>query len=235
MKLGPIVLRIRAADTRFGQLIGGAGELDIAMRHPLKKDMAFVIQLSDTAEENGLSNGIQQQLTERFGVIVLLSMDDSSTKDLGMAAYDQVHDVRNELFRALLGWLMDDLETPITYVGGRLLGADDARLWYQFEFEAASMLVSDPALQQDEFGGAGIQAKTWDDPMEVSKLPSFNRLYAQYILSPSKDLPHLGELPFVGTVDMEQLIDFEEEKRRLEDGGYAVGFAASFNIFRSIE
>ena len=44
MKLGPIALKLRIANTRFGDYIGGAAEFAYAWKHGVKKDVAYVLK-----------------------------------------------------------------------------------------------------------------------------------------------------------------------------------------------
>jgi hypothetical protein len=65
MRLSAIALKIRLANTRFGNTVGGSAELALALRGTLKKDMAFVIPLGEDATRNTY-NVVQQTMIERF-------------------------------------------------------------------------------------------------------------------------------------------------------------------------
>ena len=65
MKLGPIVLKLRAADTRFENRIAGAAELAAALEGTLQKEMAFVIQL----DENATPNTTTPDIVDRKSVV----------------------------------------------------------------------------------------------------------------------------------------------------------------------
>jgi len=173
MKLGPIVLKLRLADTRFGNLIGGAAEFAeaTALDATLQKDTAFVVQLAENAGTNNQSSGINQKITEIFAVIVAIANDSQQKDKLGITAFDSLHDIRTELFRAILGWQLPeadipDIESVISYNGGQLLGINRGYLWYQFSFEVSSRI-------------------TEQEGVDVGKdnLPTLKEIFAQYTLN----------------------------------------------------
>jgi hypothetical protein len=110
MLLSPIVLKIRNQDTVFGPYIGGSADLAKAMQYSLNKEAAFVIQLAETVTPNNYDNSINQTITERFAVVVALDNGTSDRDKLGLIAYDRLELIRNQLFRALLGWQMPNLD-----------------------------------------------------------------------------------------------------------------------------
>ena len=61
-----------------------------------------------------------------------------------------IHDVRQSLFKALLGWNPEELGNPITYAGGALLDVNRHELSYQFDFSVLKELSEDDTRQQDE-------------------------------------------------------------------------------------
>lgn len=66
------------------------------------------------------------------------------------ASYDVVDDVRQMLFKALLGWNPEVCGNPITYDGGTLLDLNRHELIYQFDFSVISELTEDDTRQQDD-------------------------------------------------------------------------------------
>lgn len=230
MRLGNIALLLRLAETRFGNRVAGTAELDVALKNPLKAEAAFCVPLNDIADRHTGDAGINQKIIERFGVVVAITNDTTQTDRLGLIANDQLHDVRGELFRALVGLELNDTDGSISYVGGTLLQLTRAYLWYQFEFEIPSRIVSN-----DE-GVADLQGRVVDDRLQRSQLPDFNTIYANYILSPSAELPYTGDLPLVDGFpdvklsDMAQWIDLTADPR---DGEFAVGFGQGFDILKS--
>jgi hypothetical protein len=226
MQLGLIVLRLRASDTTFGNYIGGAAELALTRDATLTQEMAFVIPLLDAPNPNMLDTGVSQQIQERFGVIVALRNDMTTVEKTGFLAYDRLHNVRDELFEALVNWEMYDSETGISksesqvsYGGGRLIDLNRAWLWYQFLFVYYARLFEDALIERQIASG---------DPMEL------HTIYANYILSPSADLPHTGGLPLgdgfpdVELPDSAQWIDLTENPNA---GSFSEGFAFSFPVY----
>lgn len=229
MKLGKIVLKLRTANTRFGNFIGGAAELQYTMQNTVKKDCAFVIPLLESASENTVDNGINQLITERFGVVCVISNDSTDTDKTGLTAYDNLYDTRTELFRAILGWQINEAESVIYYRGGKLLQIDPANLWYQFEFEYETRVLSD----RNNLRYADVVLNSVNE--DEDEMPAdFNKIYANMILSPSANLPHVGGLPLddnypnVLIPDMAQCFDITDDPNR---GAFNVAFASAFDIY----
>lgn len=231
MRIGKIVLRLRYKQTSFGNFIGGAAELDSAMKNTLTRNMAFVIPLVENAEANKYDSEISQGIVERFGVIVALYNDITQKDKTGITAYDQLHDIREELFKALIGWEIDYSESRVYYRGGKLIDMNAAYLWYQFEFEYLSRLGVVEKLDNgtSEYGLLQREVDDTEDPT------SFDSIYANYILSPSADLPYTEELPLpdgfpdVSLPNMAQWIDLTENPN---SGAFAKGFASGFNFYK---
>lgn len=141
MRIGPLVLKLRLSQTRFGNRVGGTAELDLATKHPLTKEMAFVVPLAEEAPINKDESGINQEITEQFGVIVAITNDSYQQDKSGLTSYDQLHDVRTEIFDAFLGWEVSWAESMIYYRGGSILLVDSAYLWFMFRFEFTSRLL----------------------------------------------------------------------------------------------
>ena len=227
MKLAPIVLHLRLSNTRFGNFIAGAGELATAMQGPLQKEMAFVIPLGERAEANDQDLAINQNLTERFGIVVALVNNSSQADKTGLTAYDLLHDIRSQIFRSIVNIELIHTESNIYYVGGSLLDINPAYLWYQFEFEYKSRITSDID------GVADIQPRDVDDRQQVSQLPDLNSIYANIIAAPDARVPYTGTLPLadgfpdVTLPDMAIWIDLTKDA---DDGSYSRSFASAFDI-----
>jgi hypothetical protein len=229
MRISPIVLKLRLANTRFGELVGGSAELAKALTGSLRKDMAFVIPLGEDAVRNEHDSAVEQSMIERFGVIIVLANDISQKDKLGIKAYDLVHDVRNELFGALMN-LDLGFELPISYRGGSLINLDSAYLWYQFEFDYTTRISTDP-----DTGIASVQERTVDDRKQVSQLDDFESIYTQFVLSPSVNLETIKDDPTynlpisnLSLIDMSTVIDLTDDPRA---GAYTGGFASGFDYY----
>lgn len=142
MQLELIIAQLRALCPSFSGRVAGAAEFKpVQEAAALPVPCAFVIPLDDRPEPPKALNAVGQEMTDSFGVIVAL---DNRADEKGQSAFDGVHAVRAEIWRALLGWVPGPVNTVnratdyngIFYEGGSLLAMDRARLWYQFEFGA---------------------------------------------------------------------------------------------------
>lgn len=134
MKLNLIIQALRQRCPSFANRVAGAAEFKrLPENSTLPVPSAFVIPLDDAPEANRSDNGYRQLVRDAFGVIVVLS---NTADERGQAAAVSVHDIRAELWRALLGWQPEADYDGIEYEGGQLLGMDRSRLFYQFEFGA---------------------------------------------------------------------------------------------------
>lgn len=217
MKIGQIVLKLRLAETRFENRIGGAAELALAMTYALQKEMAFVVQMAETAKANMLDSGVSQLITERFAVIVALDNATSDRDKMGLTAYDSLFDIRTQIFSAILGWQMDGAESLVSYAAGRVVKVDRAFLWYQFEF------LVDTRIDDDD--GVDVGA---------DELGYFDDIYAQWILSPSlKSVAVEGAsaLPIsIVDPDMTSIIDFTVNP--VVDGDFSRAFRLDFDTWK---
>jgi hypothetical protein len=229
MQIGRIVLKLRADKTSFGNNIYGAAELNLAVTNTLTgpEKFAFVIPVSEDVKENEYHPGVNQLVYERFAVIVALPSDTTQKDKTGIRAYDALHDARGELFRTLVGWDLG-YDGMVYYRAGKMIGIDRAWLWYQFEFEYTARISSNP----DGYGE--METTTVDDRKQVSQLPDFNDVWAQYILTPSVKWETLENGPEIHlpvtlvAADMTQFVDLTDDPNA---GGYGTAFAHAFNFF----
>lgn len=235
MRIGPIILRLRAANTRFGNNIGGSAELDTARNNTLKADVAFVVPINDTVEPNLNDADTGQSVTERFAVIVALANDTSQKEKTGVLAYDLLHDIRSQLFRAILGWGIKGSDSLIEYAGGQLLNVHAAYVWYQFDFEFKQRLVgfdgySDLEGSEIVDSSGSPTSGEFEDRKQVSQLDALEEIYTDYLLSPDSSIPYSGDLPLdTGVPDMSQIINLDDDPN---PGGYDRGFAGGFDFYR---
>jgi len=210
MKIGALVLQLRNTSTTFQGKVGGAAEYAFAKEGTLNTEMAFVLPVQESAETNTVDSTIIQTLTGQFAVVVAIKNDLNHKDKTGFQAYNRLHDIRQEMFEAFLGLdayeILDDdkltTETLIYYRGGQILDFDRSFLWYQFTFEYRVGLES--------------QIKQPD-------MPWFTRIYSQYEIAPSVNLPIDEALPVDSfSPVMDQMIDFDVERFRrgwiLDDG-----------------
>lgn len=142
MQLELIIAQLRALCPSFNGRVAGAAEFKpVPEAAALPVPCAFVIPLDDRPDPPKALNAVGQEMTDSFGVVVAL---DNRADEKGQIAFDAVHAVRSEIWKALLGWVPGPVDSvnPATdyngiyYEGGSLLAIDRARLWYQFEFGA---------------------------------------------------------------------------------------------------
>lgn len=215
MKLSPVVLKLRLGNiSAFGDRIAGSADLATALSATLTDEMAFVVQLTESAPGNKQSNSVNQLIDERFVVIVALKNDNSQSDKTGIAAYDRLFTIRAEIFSSILNWTIPGQESITSYVTGRLLSLNRAWLWYQYEFSSSVRIGPDDGFDNG-----------------ADNLPNFNQLYAEWIISPNANLPFAGGLPIDDTdkTDMVSNVDFTVN---LNAGGFGSGFGSGFKVVK---
>lgn len=166
MKLTPVVDHLRKYCPTFGERIAGALDFDpVKVSVKLAVPCAFVIVTGDDAQPSAYQNMTVQEVEDEFDVVVALSTGD----ERGQAPADDLHDLRAELWRALLGWRPSESYEPIQYVRGELLMMNRNLLYYRFIFRT-EMTVGDA-------GGLleGVVPETWEQ-YELASLPLIESL-----------------------------------------------------------
>lgn len=157
MKISPVVAHLRQYCPIFAGRVSGGIDLEkIALSQQMAKPAAFVVATGDDAGENDLQNGVRQAITDTFDVLVVMA----SADEVGMGNVDQVHDVRVQLWRALIGWKSEGYLESITYDGGELFKIDRAQVLYRYSFATAFQLgrteSGDPAETWHEYELDGL-------------------------------------------------------------------------------
>lgn len=149
MKLTPVIAALRARCPYFENRVAGAAQFkNLPEVGKLRLPAAYVVPGDDSPGENKSQTDYWQELKEGFSVVVILS---NGRDERGQfASYDVVDDVRQMLFKALLGWNPEACGNPITYDGGTLLDLNRHELIYQFYFSVISELTEDDTRQQDD-------------------------------------------------------------------------------------
>lgn len=175
MQLDPIITALRARCPTLGTRVAGAAQFKLLPETvALPVPAAFVIPLDDNPQEPLSSNSVRQQLDDSFAVVLALS---NVPDEKGQSGVQSVHDLRAELWAALLGWQPSDRHDGIAYQGGQLLAMDRARLWYQFEFSAAFEICPQDGWQATElaalshFDGASVRLDAID-PSDPNVVPT---------------------------------------------------------------
>ena len=115
--------------------VSGASDFAAAKEDLAKmkiKRAAYVIPLADTAKPNQLLfNGIEQPVTEMFGVIMAI---ENLRDQRGDAVNADLEAKRKAVINELLGFVPEVGYEPTQYGGGRLLALDTATTWWQLDF-----------------------------------------------------------------------------------------------------
>lgn len=148
MKLSLVIAALRLRCPSFEGRVAGAAEYKpIPDTAKMKLPSAWVIPLDDNVGEQQSQTDYHQELTEGFAVIVI--MDNTPDQRGQSAAFDVVHNIRAELWKALLGWEQEGYD-PIEYDGGNLLDMNRAHLYYQFDFSAKTDIVAEDTQHWDD-------------------------------------------------------------------------------------
>ncbi len=101
MKLELIIAQLRALCPSFNGRVAGAAEFKpVQEAAALPVPCAFVIPLDDRPDPPKALNAVGQEMTDSFAVIVAL---DNRADEKGQSAFDGVHAIRSEIWKALLG------------------------------------------------------------------------------------------------------------------------------------
>lgn len=169
MNIPLLIAAIRQRCPSFSQRVAGAAQFRMLPESAaLAVPAAFVIPLDDTPEENRSQTGYRQKVRDGFAVIIALS---NAADERGQDASSNLHFIRRELFRALLGWQVDEDYDAIAYDGGTLLAMDRARLWYQFEFSASF-----------EIGSEDLDTR---QDVDLDALPNLTEIYLDDVVNPA--------------------------------------------------
>nr|WP_216819476.1 hypothetical protein [Gilliamella sp. N-G2] len=177
MKLSHIVHTLRHFSPSFEGRVGGAAEFSaIKDTAFLKLPAAYVVPLDDRAEDNKSQTDYWQNVTEGFGVIVVLKpLDERGQHE----AYDIVENIKTELWRALLGYEPSPAHYPIQYDGGDLLDLDRGRIFYQFNFSSVREVGFDDTRQYFDLNAIDNPITDPDyqpDPNNPDNTPMYNPL-----------------------------------------------------------
>ena len=148
MNLNLIIDQLRQYCPSFGGRIAGAAEYKgLTENANLKLPSAYIIYMDDEVGELLSLNGVYQELTEAFAVIVCVS---NVPNERGQSAVNTAHqDIRAELWRALLGFQPDKtIYNGVFYQGSNLIPTKDrARLWMRFDFAATMQIGPEDGWQ----------------------------------------------------------------------------------------
>lgn len=144
MKMTPLVTQLRAQCPTLGNRIGvgidiAALQIDASLQTPY----ASLTTLADQASNSTTQNLTTQPIRDRFEIVLALDATDATK------ALDGLHDLRAELWRALVGFKPDATYSAIVYDGGELVSINSSRVFYRLrfyaEFQLGRNLPSQPA------------------------------------------------------------------------------------------
>ncbi len=136
MDLDAVIARLKGQITGMRE-IGGAADLDAAIKGNVAVPALYVVRLSVQAERSKSTGPVRQRLTTLFGVLQVTE----NLRDIrGGAAAAQVEKVSDAVMAALIGWVPDaGTGEPVEFVGGDLVaGQANGRIWWSDEFEFIS-------------------------------------------------------------------------------------------------
>ena len=134
MKLTAVLTQLQTQCPSLAERIIVGVNLDTLSSTSPAVPAAYVAPLNDLATANTAQNAHRQIIRDRFEVALLL--DASNPQQ----ALDQLHDLRAELWRALVGFKPGAEYNPIQYDGGELVSLDATRLLYRLRFFAEFQL-----------------------------------------------------------------------------------------------
>jgi hypothetical protein len=159
MKITPILTQLREQCPALVHRV--AASFDLATLQagiPLQPPCAYVLPTADIASKNAAQNVTLQAVRDRFDAVLVLDATDATK------ALDLLHDLRAELWRALVGFKPGAEYTGIEYDGSELVSIDSSRVLYRLrffaEFQLGRNLASQPAESWHERELDGLSSFT---------------------------------------------------------------------------
>lgn len=159
MKISPILTQLRAQCPSLAGHIATGVDLALLQGDPnLPMPSAHVSPLADLASTSTAQNAASQPIRDRFEIILALDATDATK------ALDLLHDLRAELWRALVGFKPDSNYSAIVYDGGEMVSVNSSRAFYRLrffaEFQLGRNLPSQPAESWHERELDGLSSFT---------------------------------------------------------------------------
>lgn len=154
MKLTAVLDQLQAqCPSLAGHIVVG---IDAATGAGASTPVAYLAPINDLASASVGQNILRQTIRDRFEVVLALGATDPTK------ALNPLHDLRAEVWRALVGFRPGAEYNPIQYDGGELVSLDATRLLYRLRFFAEFQLGRNVSSQP---------AETWHE-RELDGLPS---------------------------------------------------------------
>jgi hypothetical protein len=135
MKITALITQLREqCPTLANRIAAGIDLATLQANTPLQTPCAYVVPIADVASKSLAQNMMLQPIRDRFEVTLVLDTTDAT------AALDQLHDLRAELWRALVGFKPGNDYSAIAYDGGELVSINSSRVLYRLRFFAEFQL-----------------------------------------------------------------------------------------------
>ncbi|MCP1443732.1 hypothetical protein J3D54_002864 [Pseudomonas sp. GGS8] len=159
MKITPILTQLREqCPTLANRVAAGIDLATLQANTPLTTPCAYVVPIADVASKSVAQNLMLQPIRDRFEITLVLDTSDA------VAALDQLHDLRAELWRALVGFKPGNDYSAIAYDGGEVVSINSSRVLYRLrffaEFQLGRNLPGQPAQSWHERELDGLSSFT---------------------------------------------------------------------------
>jgi hypothetical protein len=135
MKITPLIAQLcDYCPTLSSRVAVGIDLATLQAENPLQTPCAYVITLADLASNSLAQNITLKPIRDRFEVTLVLDATDATK------ALDLLHDLRAELWRALVGFKPGSDYGAIEYDGGELVSINSSRALYRLRFFAEFQL-----------------------------------------------------------------------------------------------
>jgi hypothetical protein len=135
MKITPLITQLRdQCPTLANRVVAGIDLASLQANTPLQTPCAYVVPITDLASANTAQNVTQQTIRDRFEVTLVLDTTDATQ------ALDLLHDLRAEVWLAVVGFKLAVHYSGITYDGGELVSINSSRVLYRLRFFAEFQL-----------------------------------------------------------------------------------------------
>ncbi|WP_085632096.1 MULTISPECIES: hypothetical protein [unclassified Pseudomonas] len=155
MKITPILTQLREQCPGLANHVAAGGDLNDPN---LPLPSAWVTPQADLAGASTAQNAARQPVRDRFDVVLVLDATDAAK------ALDRLHELRAELWRALVGFKPGGDYSAIAYDGGELVSINGSRVLYRLrffaEFQLGRNLASQPAESWHERELDGLSSFT---------------------------------------------------------------------------
>jgi len=135
MKITPILTQLREQCPTLAQrVVAGFDLASLQAQAPLQTPCAYVLATADVVSRNAAQNVTLQAVRDRFDAVLVLDATDATK------ALDLLHDLRAELWRALVGFKPGAEYTGVEYDGSELVSINSSRVLYGLRFFAEFQL-----------------------------------------------------------------------------------------------